>query len=112
MQSRHSCVSSYWVACTAIDSATATSMTTTLYSQPQPDPTAPRTPRMLGPFNIDVYEYPPTFLTLPAVVRLVAPDFYGFRRLWFALNLAIVVAGVVAIAWRARHARSARTPSG
>ena len=59
----------------------------------------PRKPN-LGPFFVDVYEYPPTFLTLPRLMGLVAPDFCAFRRLWFALNLAIVVAGLVAIAWR------------
>jgi hypothetical protein len=99
MQSQHSCVSSYWVACTAVDTASSI-FDPDLYSQPQRDPAARRSPRRLGPFNIDVYEYPPTFLTLPAAVRLVAPDFYAFRRVWFALNLAMIVAGVVVVARR------------
>jgi hypothetical protein len=99
MQSRHSCMSSYWVACTAIDTAPSI-YDEGLYSLPQRDPAAQRQGRPLGPFVIDQYEYPPTFLTLPAAVRLVAPDFYAFRRVWFALNLAMVVAGVIAIAWR------------
>ena len=107
MQSRHSCMSSYWVACTAIESDRDV-YDETLYSRPQPDPKAPRTARVLGPFAIDVYEYPPTFLTLPWAMRLVAPDFYAFRRLWFALNLAIVVAGIVAIAWRLDRALGTR----
>jgi hypothetical protein len=98
MPSQHSCVSSYWVACTAVDGASI--YDDNLYSRPQRDPGARRTPRTLGPFNIDVYEYPPTFLTLPALVRVVAPDFYRFRRLWFALNLAMVLAGAVVVARR------------
>jgi hypothetical protein len=99
MQSRHSCMSSYWVACRAIEDGRDV-FDDTLYSEPQRDPKAPRTPRALGPFAIDVYEYPPTFLTLPWAMRQVAPDFYGFRRLWFALTLTVVVAGIVAVAWR------------
>ena len=99
MPTQHSCVSSYWVACTAIDGH-ARIYDETLYSQPQRDLTAQRTPRTLGPFNIDVYEYPPTFLTLLALVRVVAPDFYSFRRVWFALNLATVVIGAVVVARR------------
>ena len=98
-QSQHSCVSSYWVACTALGGE-ASIYDETLYSQPQRDPTAQRKARTLGPFNIDVYEYPPPFLTLPAFVRIVAPDFYSFRRLWFALNLVIVVVGAVVVARR------------
>jgi hypothetical protein len=99
MQSRHSCMSSYWVACRAIEEGRDV-FDETLYSQPQSDPAAPRTARALGPFAIDVYEYPPTFLTLPWAMRLVSPDFYAFRRLWFALTLAVVVVGIVAVAWR------------
>jgi alpha-1,2-mannosyltransferase len=99
MPSRHSCVSSYWLAgveVQRIDSIYAES----LYSVPQPDPKAPRVPRKLGPFNVDQYEYPPPFLLLPRALMLVASDFWHFQRLWFALNLAIVVAGAIAIARR------------
>ena len=53
-----------------------------------------------GPFFVDVFEYPPTFLPLPRLLALVTTDFWGFRRLWFALNLAGVVIGLVAIAHR------------
>jgi alpha-1,2-mannosyltransferase len=56
--------------------------------------------RMMGPLRIDAYEYPPTFLLLPRVLARITPDFWGFRRLWFALNLAIVVGVAVALARR------------
>jgi hypothetical protein len=62
-------------------------------------PDVPRTPN-LGPFIVDVYEYPPTFLPLPRLLALATPDFWGFRRLWFALNLAGVAVGLVLIARR------------
>jgi hypothetical protein len=49
---------------------------------------------------VDVFEYPPTFLPLPRLLAAVTPDFWGFRRLWFALNLAGVVIGLVAVGRR------------
>jgi hypothetical protein len=54
----------------------------------------------LGPFFVDVFEYPPTFLPLPRLLAAATPDFWQFRRLWFALNLGAVVIGVIAIARR------------
>jgi alpha-1,2-mannosyltransferase len=98
-QSRHSCVSAYWVACTAID-RTPDVYADSLYSAPQADPTARRRPLTMGPFNVDVYEYPPTFLPLPRLIALAAPDFWSFRRVWFALNLGGVILGLIAVAWR------------
>ena len=99
MQSRHSCVSSYWVAGVEVHKIPSI-YDESLYSQPQADPKATRIARLLGPFNIDQYEYPPPFLLLPRALTLVAPDFWNFRRLWFALNFAIVVIAAVAVARR------------
>jgi alpha-1,2-mannosyltransferase len=98
-QSVHSCVSSYWVAATQV-TATPNVYDDALYSQPQADRTARRQPRRMGPFNIDVYEYPPTFLPLPRLMAAATTDFWQFRRLWFALNLAGVALCVVAISRR------------
>jgi hypothetical protein len=94
--SRHSCVSAYWIASTEIERVPSV-YDDVLYSVPTPETTR-RVPLRLGPFNVDVYEYPPTFLVLPRLVELVAPDFWSFRRLWFALNLGMVVAAAAAIA--------------
>jgi hypothetical protein len=98
-QSAHSCVSSYWFAATNID-RTDDIYADSLYSMPRADPASRRQPRRLGPFNLDVYEYPPTFLPLPRAMAVAAPDFSQFRRLWFALNLGIVALFIVAIARR------------
>jgi len=93
----HSCVSSYWVAARMAPAAP------NLYAEsvyrPRPEPDKPRKPN-LGPFLVDVYEYPPTFLPLPRLVVAATDDFWGFRRLWFALNLAGVALCLVAIARR------------
>jgi hypothetical protein len=53
-----------------------------LYSVPQADQTARRQPLRIGPVNVDVYEYPPTFLPLPRLMGAATADFWQFRRLW------------------------------
>jgi hypothetical protein len=95
----HSCVSSYWVAGHAVRT-TPDVYDEALYNLPQADPTAMRRARKLGRFNIDNYEYPPPFLLAPHVLGLVAPDFWRFRRLWFALNVGLVVVAAVLVGRR------------
>jgi len=97
VQSRHSCVSAYWTAARRVTEVPDLYVESVY--RPVIGPTVVRTPN-LGPFFVDVYEYPPTFLPLPRLLGLAAPDFWQFRRLWFALNLAGVVAGLVVIARR------------
>ncbi len=80
-----------------------------LYSFPQTDTTGPRRARMLGPFRVDPYEYPPTFLPLPRLLHRLAPDFFDFRRLWFSLNLLVVVVGLIAVARRVDTALGTHT---
>ncbi|HVL69075.1 MAG TPA: glycosyltransferase family 87 protein [Vicinamibacterales bacterium] len=57
-------------------------------------------PRELGPLRVDAFHYPPPFLLLPQALRLAAPDFWDFRRVWFAIQ-AVTLAGaiVAAAAW-------------
>ncbi len=93
----HSCLSAYYVA--------ARSVTTVpnvyayeLYSFPAESPTALRKPRPIGSFNIDAYEYPPPFLLLPRTLAILAPDFLRFRMIWFALNGAVLVIGLIVVA--------------
>jgi alpha-1,2-mannosyltransferase len=91
---QHSCVSAYYVAAkAAVDSNVYEK---SLYTAPDDNPAAIRKPRMIGPFNIDVYEYPPPFLTLPRWLMLVAPEFLAFRMVWFGLNgLTLLLAFVL-----------------
>jgi alpha-1,2-mannosyltransferase len=96
---QHSCVSAYYVAARAVTQVPDV-YDNLLYSFPQADTTGPRRARMLGPFRIDPYEYPPTFLPLPRLLQRLAPDFFDFRRLWFALNLLVVAVGLFAVARR------------
>ena len=96
-QSRHSCVSCYWVA--AEKATTAPDLYFEPIYRPGIAPNVPRQPN-LGPFFVDMFEYPPTFLPLPRLLSAATPDFWGFRRLWFALNLAGVILGLVYVARR------------
>lgn len=96
-QSGHNCVTAYWVA--AAKATTVPDLYVEAVYRPVVRPDVPRQPN-LGPFFVDVFEYPPTFLPLPRLLAAATPDFWGFRRLWFALNLAGVAIGLVAIALR------------
>jgi hypothetical protein len=101
----HSCVSAYYVAARA---GAANVYDESLYTLPGGDPTAPRQARLLGPFRIDVYEYPPPFLLVPRALTLVAGDFQSFRMLWFALNGAVVLLASIFVARSLPPAMAAR----
>lgn len=99
MPSRHACSTAYWTACEA--AARGGSLyDENLSSLPQPNPGQPRIPRPMGPLNIDPFEYPPSFLPVPALLRQLAGDYWGFRKLFFALTLATVALVAVALARR------------
>ena len=101
-------MSAYWVAARAV-TRVPNIYDNALYSFPQADTTGPRHARMLGPFRVDPYEYPPTFLPLPRLLQRLAPDFFDFRRLWFAVNLLVVAAGLIAVARRVDTALGTHT---
>lgn len=94
---QHSCLSAYFIASEAASSQ-VNIYDNLLYSMPDDDPSAPRKPRMLGPFNIDVYEYPPQFLLLPRALATLTPDFMDFRMVWFALNGGVLLLAFVVVA--------------
>jgi len=101
---RHSCLTAYAVAA-RVASTGANVYDDALYSLPDQDPAAPRRPRMLGPFRVDVYEYPPPFLLLPRALSWSSgedlppePEFDRLRLLWFALDVAVIVAALVVVA--------------
>ena len=79
----HSCLTAYFVAAQA-SSTNPNVYDDALYSMPDDDPNAPRKARMLGPFRIDVYEYPPQFLLVPRVLR-----FHSWEAKKWTLSLTI-----------------------
>ncbi len=93
---RHSCFSAYFVASQAA-SHVPDLYDDTLYSLPSAG-TGPRQPQRIGPFNVDVYEYPPPFLLLPRLLARAVPDFFRMRMLWFGLNGAVVMVVMLAVA--------------
>lgn len=55
--------------------------------------------RRIGPLTVDPFHYPPPFLFLPSAVRLVAPDLFAARRVWFGLQALIWGAAMLGVAW-------------
>jgi len=96
-EARHSCLSAYFVAARAAGRV-PNIYADSLYTRPDDDPKTIRKPLMIGPFNIDVYEYPPPFLLLPRALRLAFPDFMRFRMMWFGLNSTVVLLAMLVLA--------------
>ena len=94
---RHSCLTAYFVAAEAMPT-TPNVYDDALYSLPGGDPTAIRRPRMMGPFRIDAYEYPPPFLLLPRALDWLVPDFARFRMVWFGLMVGATLACMIVVA--------------
>ena len=92
-----SCVSAYYVAAKSAGEG-ANVYDDSLYTAPDDDPRAPRKARMLGPFRVDVFEYPPPFLSVPRALLVLAPDFVPFRSLWFGLSGAVVLVAMLVMA--------------
>lgn len=54
--------------------------------------------RYIGPLTVDPFHYPPPFLLVPASVRLVAPEFFDARRVWFGLQVLMLGAAMLTVA--------------
>lgn len=54
--------------------------------------------RYIGPLEVDVYQYPPAFLVLPRAAVAFGLDLFTIRRLWFALQSAVLLAAMVVLA--------------
>jgi alpha-1,2-mannosyltransferase len=93
----HSCESAYFVAAQSVPTVSDV-YADELYSLASERPDAIRRPKGIGSFNVDVYEYPIPFLLLPRALEILAPDFLHFRMIWFALNGAVVLGGLLAVA--------------
>jgi hypothetical protein len=62
---RHACTTAYWHAATEVERAPDVYAPST-YSTGRVGPDGREIPRFIGPYAVDPYEYPPTFLLLPA----------------------------------------------
>jgi hypothetical protein len=73
LSTRHLCMTAYFLAARSVATVPNIYDEYKLYSLPTQDPDAPRKPRTIGPFDVDAYDYPPTFLLLPRTLAMVAP---------------------------------------
>jgi hypothetical protein len=96
---RHACTTAYWQAATEVERRPDVYAPSN-YSSGRVGPDGREIPRFMGPYAVDPYEYPPTFLLLPRAMITVAPGFPQFRLLWGFMNLAVVLAAVVLVARR------------
>ena len=96
---RHSCLSAYFVAGQAAGEGKDV-YDAALYTERSDTGIGQRKALMLGPFGIDVYEYPPPFLLVPRVCRLLTTDFYRMRALWFGLSGAVVLFAMLVVTRR------------
>lgn len=55
-------------------------------------------PRYIGRFEVDLYQYPPAFLVLPAAASTVGLDFFQVRKLWFVMQAALLVGVMLLLA--------------
>lgn len=72
--------------------------------------------RKIGPFNVDAFHYPPSFLLLPLTLRTLAgSDFAHQRMLWFGISalalLGAMTAAAAALEPRARRRAIAVAPA-
>ena len=88
----HSCVSSYAESARFLHAGGHNIYERGLYRGPGD------VPRQIGPLRVDPFHYPPPFLLVPQVIRAMAPDFWDFRRLWFALQALSLAAALVGLA--------------
>jgi len=104
---RHSCLTAYFVAGEAVGRGQDL-YDPALYTSPNDTGKGQRKALMIGPFGIDVYEYPPPFLLVPRAFRLLTTDFYRMRTLWFGLSAAIVLLAMLVVARRLGPAAGTR----
>jgi alpha-1,2-mannosyltransferase len=96
---RHACTTAYWKAATEVE-RTPDVYHPSMYDSGRVDANGRPIPLFLGPYAVDPYEYPPTFLLLPRALAVVAPTFPAFRLLWGALATIVTIAGVATVARR------------
>lgn len=92
---RHDCLTAYYRAATLARDGVANLYEPTLYTGSDGDPDdAGR----IGRFQVDLYEYPPPFLVPARAALAVSDDFFAWRAAWFAVEVALLAAALVALA--------------
>ena len=92
---KHSCLSSY------TEAARLAPTGVNIFDPAQySDPARPgqNAPRFIGPFEVDLYQYPPTFLALARAPIAAGLDFLTIRKLWYAVQSIALFATMVLLA--------------
>jgi glycosyl transferase family 87 len=91
----HSCLSAY------TEAARLAPTGVNIYEPAQyqdPLATTPRQARRIGPFEVDLFEYPPPFLLLPRLATALGGDFLRVRSGWFVVQALLLLGALVALA--------------
>ena len=96
---RHACTTAYWKAATEVE-RTPDIYHPSMYDFGRVDANGRPIPLYIGPYAVDPYEYPPTFLLLPRALAAATPDFAAFRLLWGVMAVTVVLVGVALVARR------------
>ena len=54
--------------------------------------------RYIGTFEVDLYQYPPAFLILPAAAEKAGLDFFTVRTVWFVIQMVVLLGGLIVTA--------------
>jgi hypothetical protein len=91
----HNCLTAYYRAAVAQRAGVANVYDPVVYEGRDEDPDSVR---MIGPFPIDLYEYPPPFLVPVRAVLAVSDDFMVWRAAWFSIEALLLGATVLLLA--------------
>lgn len=92
----HSCLSAYYKAALVERAGVANVYAPEIYAGRDEDPPEAS---MIGPFQVDLYEYPPPALVPARAALAVSDDFMAWRPAWFALETLLLIGALVVLAW-------------
>src|SRR4051794_11074561 len=95
----HNCFTAYYEAARLVDQDPNVYDPVMYRPPPGPPGRAPAPGHTLDGFNVDHFEYPPTFLLLPRAAILAGASFLQARAEWFVFQTAAVILALLMVAW-------------
>ena len=86
-RTEHSCLTAYTEAARFAEEPATNIYDPTLYDK-----------RYIEGLKVDTYHYPPPFLVVPGALQYAGGDYLGVRPIWFALQLALLIATALVLA--------------